>query len=182
VEFQRRGRRFDLYDTAGLRRRSKIEDKLEKLSAADALHAIRFAEVVVLLLDAERAFEEQDLRIAEGLDRLMDAVEQIHAVWNRRVPTAALNRFLESVQKNPPPAVTGGRIKLRYMTQPKARPPSFVLFGTRTRALPDSYVRYLVNGLREAFDLPGVPIRLSFREGENPFAKRKASRLRRRRK
>jgi GTP-binding protein len=228
VEFRRGGRRFDLYDTAGLRRRSKIEDKLEKLSAADAVNAIKFAEVVVLLLDASRPFEEQDLRIADlvvkegralvigmnksdladraetaprklreeadhwlpqasgmpivavsgligqGLDKLIDAVEAAYETWNRRVPTATLNRFLEAIiERNPPPAVSGARIKLRYMTQPKARPPSFVLFGTRTKALPESYVRYLVNGMRDAFDLPGVPIRLAFREAKNPFAKRK---------
>jgi GTP-binding protein len=228
VEFHRGARRFELYDTAGLRRRSRIDDKLEKLSAADAVNAIKFAEVVVLLLDATKAFEEQDLRIADlvvregralvlgmnksdlversalapkklredadhwlpqakgmpivavsglggqGLDALMDAVEQAHATWNRRVPTAALNRFLESaIEQNPPPANSGGRNKLRYMTQPKARPPSFVLFGTRTRALPESYVRYLVNGLRDAFDLPGVPIRIAFREAENSYRKRK---------
>ncbi|MEX0591526.1 MAG: ribosome biogenesis GTPase Der [Xanthobacteraceae bacterium] len=237
VEFRRHDRRFDLYDTAGLRRRSKIEDKLEKLSAADALNAIRFAEVVVLLLDVERPFEEQDLRIAdlvvqegralvigmnksdlvpraelaprklreeadhwlpqakgmpivavagltgEGLDKLIDAVEKTHEVWNRRVPTAALNRFLQTAtEQNPPPAISGGRIKLRYMTQPKARPPSFVLFGARTNALPESYVRYLVNSLRDAFDLPGVPIRLAFRAGENPYTKRKPSRSKRRKK
>jgi GTP-binding protein len=228
AEFRRDGRRFDLYDTAGLRRRSKIEDKLEKLSAADAVNAIKFAEVVVLLLDATRPFEEQDLRIADlvikegralvvgmnksdlvdrakiaprklreeadhwlpqakgmpiiavsgltgqGLDKLIDAVESAYETWNRRVPTATLNRFLgAATEQNPPPAVSGARIKLRYMTQPKARPPSFVLFGTRTRALPDSYVRYLVNGMRDAFDLPGVPIRLAFREAKNPYARRK---------
>jgi GTP-binding protein len=228
VRLERRGRAFDLFDTAGLRRRARIVEKLEKLSAADALRAIRFAEVVVLLIDSERLFEEQDLRLAdlvieegralvlaisksdlatakaiapkhlrteadhwlpqargmpvvpvsgltgEGLDRLLDAVVKILEVWNRRVPTAALNRFLDgAIQANAPPAVSGARIKLRYMTQPKARPPSFVLFGTRTDALPESYLRYLVNGLRDAFDLPGVPIRLSFREAKNPFAGRK---------
>ena len=228
VEFRRGDRRFELHDTAGLRRKSKIEDKLEKLSAADALNAIRFAEVVVVLMDSTMAFEEQDQRIADlvvregralvigmnksdiaerdkltpkklreeadhwlpqakgmpivavsglsgqGLDKLLDAVEEIHEIWNRRVPTAALNRFLESaIEQNPPPAISGGRIKLRYMTQPKARPPSFVLFGTRTNALPESYVRYLINGLRESFDLPGVPIRIAFREAENPYAGRK---------
>jgi GTP-binding protein len=237
VEFRRGGRRFDLHDTAGLRRRSRIEDKLEKLSAADALNAIRFAEVVVLLLDVEKPFEEQDLRIAdlvlqegralvigmnksdlaprgeltpkklreqadhwlpqargvpilpvagltgEGLDKLIDAVEKAHEVWNRRVPTAALNRFLQSATgQNAPPAISGRRIKLRYMTQPKARPPSFVIFGTRTNALPESYVRYLVNGLRDAFDLPGVPIRIAFREGENPYAKRGSAPQRKRRR
>ena len=231
VEFRRGKQRFELHDTAGLRRKSKIEDKLEKLSAADALNAIRFAEVVVVLLDATKPFEEQDLRIAdlvvregralvigmnksdlvprtqlspkklreeadhwlpqakgmpivavagiagEGLDKLLDAIEATYEVWNRRVPTAALNRFLGSAtEQNAPPAISGGRIKLRYMTQPKARPPSFVLFGTRTNALPDSYIRYLVNGLREAFDLPGVPIRLAFREADNPFEKKKRKR------
>jgi GTP-binding protein len=228
VEFQRGKQRFELHDTAGLRRKSKIEDKLEKLSAADALNAIRFAEVVVVLLDATKPFEEQDLRIAdlvvregralvigmnksdlvpraqltpkklreeadhwlpqakgmpivavagiagEGLDKLLDAIEATYEVWNRRVPTAALNRFLGvATEQNAPPAISGGRIKLRYMTQPKARPPSFVLFGTRTSALPDAYTRYLVNGLREAFDLPGVPIRLAFREADNPFEGKK---------
>jgi GTP-binding protein len=228
VEFQRGDQRFELHDTAGLRRKSKIEDKLEKLSAADALNAIRFAEVVVVLIDSTRAFEEQDQRIADlvvregralvigmnksdlaerdkitpkklreeadhwlpqakgmpivavsglnghGLDQLLNAVEETHEVWNRRVSTAGLNRFLQSAtEQNPPPAISGGRIKLRYMTQPKARPPSFVLFGTRTNALPEAYVRYLTNALREAFDLPGVPIRISFREAENPYAGRK---------
>lgn len=231
VEFQRGKQRFELHDTAGLRRKSKIEDKLEKLSAADALNAIRFAEVVVVLLDATKPFEEQDLRIAdlvvregralvigvnksdlvpraqlspkklreeadhwlpqakgmpivavagiagEGLDKLLDAIEATYEVWNRRVPTAALNRFLgTATEQNAPPAISGGRIKLRYMTQPKARPPSFVLFGTRTSALPDAYTRYLVNGLREAFDLPGVPIRIAFREADNPFEKKKRKR------
>jgi len=228
VEFSRGDQRFELHDTAGLRRKSKIEDKLEKLSAADALNAIRFAEVVIVLMDSTRAFEEQDQRIADlvvregralvigmnksdlaerdkitpkklreeadhwlpqakgmpivavsglnghGLDQLLNAVEETHEVWNRRVSTAGLNRFLQSAtEQNPPPAISGGRIKLRYMTQPKARPPSFVLFGTRTNALPEAYVRYLTNALREAFDLPGVPIRISFREAENPYAGRK---------
>jgi GTPase len=228
VDFEHSGRCFELFDTAGLRRRGRIDDKLERLSAADALRAIRFAEVVILLLDATRPWEEQDLRIAdlvlkegralvvgmnksdlvprseialkklsedsdhwlpqargmpvvpvsgktgEGLDRLMQAVIALYAVWNRRASTAALNRWLRAViEQNSPPAVTGKTIKLRYITQPKARPPSFVLFGTRTSALPDSYSRYLVNSLRETFELPGVPIRLAFRESDNPFAKRK---------
>jgi GTP-binding protein len=231
VEFRRGDQRFELHDTAGLRRKSRIEDKLEKLSAADALNAIRFAEVVILLLDAERPFEEQDLRIADlvvregralvigmnksdladparvapkklreqadhwlpqargmpivavsglqgqGLDKLLDAVEETFEIWNKRITTAGLNRFLESaISQNPPPAISGGRIKLRYMTQPKARPPSFVLFGTRTNALPEAYTRYLVNALREAFEMPGVPIRLAFREAENPFAGKKKKR------
>ena len=213
-----RGRPLRIYDTAGLRRRSKVDEKLEKLSVTDALRAIRFAEVVVLLLEAGHAFEEQDLRIAdlieregrgvvlavnkwdlleprpgavgklreeadhrlpqikgaailplsalhgEGIEPLMRAILDSHAVWNRRVPTSALNRWLESAQTNhPPPAVSGRRIKFNYITQPKARPPTFVLFCSRPDAVPDAYRRYLVNGLREAFDLPGTPIRLTLR-------------------
>jgi GTPase len=221
------GRQFLVYDTAGLRRRSRVEGKLEKLSVADALEAIRFAEVVILLIDATVAFEEQDLRIADlieregralvlginkwdlkeaapgaiaklhervdrllaqvagvpvvavsgltgaGLDHLMKAVVDIHALWNRRVPTHALNRWLNEVLvAHPPPAVSGRRLKLNYITQPKTRPPSFVLFCTRADAVPDSYRRYLVNALREAFGLPGVPIRLTVREKANPYAGR----------
>lgn len=224
VELDWRGRTFEIFDTAGLRKRARIEDKLEKLSAADALRAMRFAEVVVVLLDAQRPFEEQDLRIADlvsregralvlgynksdlvnepgllkrlreeadhwlpqvkgvpivalsgltghGLDRLLAAVVEAHRVWNIRVPTNPLNRFLqEATDAHPPPAVSGKRVKLRYITQPKARPPSFVLFCSRADALPESYVRYLTNGLREAFGLPGVPIRLTLREKDNPYA------------
>jgi GTPase len=228
VDLDWQGRAFRVHDTAGLRRRARVEGKLEKLSVADALNAIRFAEVVVLLMDAATPFEEQDLRIAdlvaregralvvamnkwdlverrpgaiaklrqdvdhwlpqvkgvpivatsglraEGLDRLMQAVVDIHAVWNRRVPTAALNRWLaEAVAAHPPPAVSGRRIKLNYMTQPKSRPPSFVLFSSRADAVPEDYRRYLTNGLREAFDLPGTPIRLTLREKDNPYAGRK---------
>jgi GTPase len=227
VEVDWQGRRFRVHDTAGMRRRSRIEEKLEKLSMADALNAIRFAEVVVVLMDAERPFEEQDLRIAdlveregralvigmnkwdlverqpgamgklreetdhwlpqvkgvpaiavsgltgEGLDRLMQAVVDAHAVWNKRVGTSALNRWLADVaSSHPPPAVSGRRIRLDYVTQPKSRPPSFVLFMSRTDAMPDAYRRYLVNSLRESFDLPGTPIRLTLREKKNPFAKR----------
>jgi len=221
------GKPFRLYDTAGMRRRARIEDKLEKLSVADALGAIRFAEVVVLLMDVERPFEEQDLRIADlieregralvlamnkwdlvqrpgeagklrgeadhwlpqvkgvpivavsgltghGLDRLMQAMVDAHAVWNRRVPTNALNRWLgQATADHPPPAVSGRRIRINYVTQPKARPPSFVAFCTRADALPDAYRRYLVNSLRETFDLPGTPIRLTLREKSNPYAGRK---------
>jgi GTPase len=220
---------FRIHDTAGLRRRSRIEEKLEKLSVADALNAVRFAEVVILLLDAQKPFEEQDLRIAdlieregralvigmnkwdlvepppgaikklreetdhrlpqvkgvpvvpvsgltgEGLDRLMQAVTDTYAVWNRRVETSTLNRWLaEVVASHPPPAVSGRRIRLDYITQPKSRPPSFVLFTSRSDAVPDAYRRYLVNHLRESFGLPGTPIRLTLREKKNPYAKRKA--------
>jgi GTPase len=225
VDLEWGGRTFRVHDTAGLRRRARIVEKLEKLSVADALNAIRFAEVVVLLLDAEHPFEDQDLKIADlvvregrglvvavnkwdiaerrpnaqaklreqvdhwlpqvkgvplvtvsglhgkGLDRLMKAVVQSYDVWNRRIATAALNRWLgDATASHPPPAVSGRRLKLNYMTQPKARPPSFVIFASRSDALPESYRRYLINGLRDAFDLPGTPIRLTLREKRNPYA------------
>jgi GTPase len=225
VEIDWNGRTFRVFDTAGLRRRSRIEEKLEKLSVADALRAVRFAEVVVLMMDAQNKFEEQDLRIAdlieregralviavnkwdlmpvkpgaisalrteadhwlpqvkgtpvvavsglagEGIDRLMKAIEAAYAVWNKRIPTALLNRWFErAVDANPPPAVSGRRLKLNYITQAKARPPSFVLFCSRADAVPQSYLRYLVNSLREHFDLPGTPVRISLREKANPFA------------
>jgi GTP-binding protein len=228
VPLQWHGQHFRIYDTAGMRRRSKVQEKLEKLSVADALDAIRFAEVVVVLMDSERPFEDQDMRIAdlveregralvmgmsktdliakqgggisklreetdhrlpqvkgvpivpvsgltgEGLDRLMRAIAESHAVWNRRVPTSALNRWLaEALAEHAPPAVSGRRLKLNYITQHKARPPSFILSCTRADAVPDAYKRYLVNGLREAFDLPGTPVRLMLREKENPFKGRK---------
>ena len=225
VEITWNGRDFRVFDTAGLRRRSRIEEKLEKLSVADALRAVRFAEVVVLMMDTQNKFEEQDLRIAdlieregralviainkwdlvatksgaisalrteadhllpqvrgtplvavsglmgEGIDHLMRAIEDAYAVWNRRVPTAALNRWFEqAVDANPPPAVSGRRLKLNYITQAKARPPSFVLFCSRADAVPQSYLRYPVNSLREYFELPGTPVRISLREKANPFA------------
>ena len=225
VEINWNGRDFRVFDTAGLRRRSRIEEKLEKLSVADALRAVRFAEVVVLMTDVQGKFEEQDLRIAdlieregralviavnkwdlveakpgaisalrteadhllpqvrgaplvavsgltgEGIDRLMRAIEDAYAVWNRRVPTAALNRWFEqAVGANPPPAVSGRRLKLNYITQAKARPPSFVLFCSRADAVPQAYLRYLVNSLRENFELPGTPVRIALREKANPFA------------
>jgi GTP-binding protein len=225
VEINWNGRDFRVFDTAGLRRRSRIEEKLEKLSVADALRAVRFAEVVVLMMDTQNKFEEQDLRIAdlieregralviavnkwdlmeaksgaisalraeadrllpqirgaplvtvsglmgEGIDHLMRAIEEAYAVWNRRVPTAALNRWFEqAVDANPPPAVSGRRLKLNYITQAKARPPSFVLFCSRADAVPQSYLRYLVNSLREYFELPGTPVRIALREKANPFA------------
>lgn len=225
VEIDFKGRPFRVFDTAGLRRRSRIEEKLEKLSVADALRAVRFAEVVVLMLDAQTKFEEQDLRIAdlieregralviavnkwdlmgsranqvgalraevdhwlpqvkgvpivavsglmgEGIDRLMRGIEDAYAVWNRRISTSALNRWFEqAVAANPPPAVSGRRLKLNYITQTKARPPSFVLFCSRADAVPESYLRYLTNSIRENFELPGTPIRITLREKANPFA------------
>jgi GTP-binding protein len=226
LEFEWRDRAFKLFDTAGLRKRARVEDKLEKLAAADALRAVRFAEVVVLLVDATIPFEKQDLSIAdlaakegralvfalakwdliedrgarlsrlreeasrllpqvrgapvvavsgatgEGIDRLMGAIIKVHEVWNRRIATGKLNRWLAAIiAETPPPAVSGRRIKIRYMTQPKARPPHFVLFGNQLDELPTSYERFLVNGLRETFDLPGVPIRISKRQGDNPYRK-----------
>jgi len=228
VDLDWHGRAFRLHDTAGLRRPPRVQEKLEKLSVADAINAIRFAEVVVLLMDAERLFEEQDLRIAdlveregralvigiskwdlhenrasgisklqeeaderlpqvkgvpvigvsgltgEGLDRLMEAIVDIHGVWNQRVSTNQLNKWLEDVTAaHPPPAVSGRRIRLNYVTQVKARPPSFVLFCARADKVPPAYRRYLVNALRDTFDLPGTPIRLTLREKDNPFEGRK---------
>ncbi len=231
VEYGWQDRKFRLYDTAGIRRRSRVEEKLEKLSVADALNAVRFAEVVVVLLDVDNAFEEQDQRIAdlveqegraiviavnkwdlkektagaigklraqaeekltqlkgvplvavsgltgEGLERLMQAIVDAYEVWNKRIPTSALNRWFEhATSAHPPPAVSGRSLRLNYITQAKSRPPSFVIFCTRADAVPDAYKRYLLNSLRDTFDLPGTPIRLALREKDNPFkgrAKRK---------
>ena len=228
VDVDWRNRHLRIHDTAGLRRRSRVVGKLEKLSVADALNAIRFAEVVIVLVDAQALFEEQDIRIAdlveregravvigvnkvdmverqpgararlreaadqalpqikgvpvvalsartgEGIEALMTAVIEAHAVWNRRVPTAALNRFLaEATAAHPPPAAKGRKLRLDYITQPKARPPTFVLFSSRARELPETYRRYLINELREAFALPGTPIRLALRAKANPYASRK---------
>jgi GTPase len=225
VEVNWKDRAFRVFDTAGLRRRSRIEEKLEKLSVADALRAVRFAEVVVILMDAQNRFEEQDLRIAdlveregralviavnkwdlvenkpghisalradadhwlpqvagvpivavsglmgEGIDRLMQAIIDAYTIWNKRVSTSALNRWFEqAIAANPPPAVSGRRLKLNYITQTKARPPSFVLFCSRADAVPQAYLRYLTNSLREAFDVPGTPVRITLREKQNPFA------------
>ena len=229
LEMEWRGRRLKLFDTAGLRRRSRVIEKVEKLAVADALRAVRFAEVVVLLLDATIPFEKQDLTLADlveregralviglnkwdlidnksdkarelraeadwllpqlrgarvipvsGLtgarvDKLLEAVIATHEVWNMRISTGRLNRWLAPmIDATPPPAVSGRRIKIRYITQPKARPPFFILFGNSVESIPESYKRYLVNGLRETFGLFGVPIRLSMRSGgENPYAPKK---------
>ncbi len=217
-----------LVDTAGLRKRAKVTDKLERLSASDTKLAIDFAEVVVLLLDATLGLESQDLRIADlvlsegraliivlnkwdaaddqsrlfqgvkkalddglsqirgvpllttsgatgkGLDTLMQVAFEMRERWSRRVPTSALNRWFEAATaRNPPPAPKGVRTKLRYVTQVASRPPTFVVFGNRTDALPASYARYLVNSLRGDLDFEGVPIRLSFRGGRNPFDKKR---------
>ncbi|WP_037151304.1 ribosome biogenesis GTPase Der [Rhizobium freirei] len=228
VDWSWRGRTIKMFDTAGMRRKAKVTEKLEKLSVADALRAIRFAETVVIVFDATIPFEKQDLQIVdlviregraavlafnkwdmiedrqavladlrektdrllpqargiraipiagqtgEGLDRLMQAIVDTDKVWNKRVSTARLNRWLETQQvQHPPPAVSGRRIKLKYMTQVKARPPAFMISCTRSDALPDSYVRYLINGLRADFSIPGVPIRIHFRSSENPYENKK---------
>lgn len=224
VPWEWQGRRVDLIDTAGQRRQAKVVDKLERLAVRDAERAIDFAEVVVLLLDATRGLEAQDLRIADkvltegralvvalnkwdvaedqsrlfngvkaaledglaqvkgvpllavsgrtgkGLDALLGAAFEARARWSRRVPTARLNRWLESVlARNPPPSPGGRRIRLRYMTQARTRPPTFALFGTRLDALPASYQRFLVNALRADLDLEGVPVRLNLRSASNPY-------------
>lgn len=226
TDVARGGRNFSVYDTAGLRRKSRIDVAAEKLSASDSVRSIKFAEVVVLMIDAERGLEHQDLTIGQmvtdegralviainkwdtvpdkqirlkalheeigeklaqvpgvpivtisalaeqGLDRLMTAVVSAYDVWNRRVATPVLNQWLrEAVERHRPPAVSGRRIRLRYMTQPSTRPPTFVAFCSQPKGLPQSYLRYLTNGLREAFNLPGTPIRFSLRKGANPYAK-----------
>ncbi len=227
VDWDWRGRRIKLFDTAGMRRKAKVQEKLEKLSVADGLRALRFAEVVIIVLDATIPFEKQDLQIVDliaregrapviafskwdliedrqkvladlrekterllpqlrglqavpvsaetdrGLDKLMEAVLRTHQVWNRRVSTGKLNRWLEGIlTHHPPPAVSGRRLKIKYVTQAKTRPPGFVVSCSRPESMPQSYVRYLSNSLREAFDMPGVPIRIVLRTSENPFAGR----------
>ncbi len=225
TDFTSGGRQLRLFDTAGLRRKARISELSEKLAASDAVRAIRLAEVVVLIVDAEHPFEHQDLTIGDlvaeegralviavnkwdlvadkqrtlkelketvgeklaqvegvplvavsalagsGLDRLMAAVFKAYETWNRRVPTPDLNRWLaEAMERHAPPASRGRRLKIRFMTQPSARPPTFVAFSTRAEALPQAYLRYLTNSLRDAFDLHGVPIRIKLRKGDNPFA------------
>jgi GTP-binding protein len=227
IDWRWRERPIRLVDTAGMRRRPRVEGKIEQLSVGDTLRTIRFAETVVLVLDALQPLERQDLTIARlvadegralvlaptkwdavadraaalkrlrerlsislpqlhgirlapvsgqtgyGLDELMKAVAAADAVWNKRVPTADLNRWLAAVQqRNPPPLAGGRRLRLRYVTQVNTRPPSFALFASKPSELPDSYRRYLVNALREAFDLPGTPIRLMLRQGKNPYEAR----------
>jgi GTP-binding protein len=224
VDWEWKGTPIRLIDTAGLRRRARVVEKLERLSGADTDRAVRYAHVVVLVLDANDMLEKQDLTIArhvieEGrglviaankwdaiedknaalnrlkervekslpqvtgipivtlsarsgrnLDKLMQAVIKIYGEWNKRVPTAQLNRYLQAATiAHPPPLVRGRRIKLRYMTQIKSRPPTFTLFAAKADDLPDAYARYLVNGIRERFDLKGTPIRLQLRRTDNPF-------------
>lgn len=225
VDWDWEGRAVRLVDTAGLRRKAKVQEKLEKLSTQDTIRAITFAEVVILVMDATHPFEVQDLQIADlveregrglvfvlakwdlvedpqarlaefieeaqrqlpqvrgapiialsaetgrGLERLMPAVFKTHDDWSTKVKTRDLNDWLAmATQRHPPPSVNGRRIKPKYMSQIKARPPTFVLFCTRAEQLPESYRRYLINSLRESFDLPGVPLRVSLRSTRNPFA------------
>ena len=228
VDWEWHGRKIQLHDTAGMRKKAKVQGKLEKLSVSDGLRAVQFAEVVIIVLDVTIPFEKQDLQITdliiregralvialnkwdliedrqtvlkemhekaarhlsqvkglkvipvsaetgEGIDKLMEAVLEVHKTWNRRIPTAPLNRWLSGIlYHHPPPAASGRRIKLRYITQAKSRPPTFSVSCSKPDSLPTSYSRYMVNELRKEFDLFGVPIRLFMRKSENPFANRK---------
>jgi GTP-binding protein len=218
------GRAIELVDTAGMRRRARVEEPLEKMSVSSAIQALKMAEVVVLTLDAVEGIHDQDLQIARlveregracivalnkwdavpdrnatrkaimerledslaqmkgipvvtlsaltgaGVDRLLPAVRLTHEVWNKRIPTGELNRWFEhALETHQAPLVSGRRLKLRYVTQAKARPPTFVVFGTRAEQTPEDYTRYLVNSLRDTFKLPGTPIRLQLRGTKNPF-------------
>jgi GTP-binding protein len=224
VDWTFQGRKLRLLDTAGLRRRAKIDSKLEELAGADALRAVRFAQVVVIVIDATVGLENQDLTIAglvvdegrapvlalnkwdrvadrritldavtkrleqslpqvrglrvvpvsaltgEGLDNLLPTVLQVYDVWTRQVPTPRLNRWLaEMTTRHAPPSAQGRPVKIRYVSQTKSRPPSFLLFANRPREVPDSYLRYLANGLRDSFGLAGVPLRLTLRRSRNPY-------------
>ncbi len=229
ISWNWQGRDIRLIDTAGMRRKARVTKKLEGMSVGDTLRAIRYAEVVVLVIDGTMEFEKQDLSIArlvieegralilavnkwdtvkdkekamgqiedrlqtslpqvrgipvvtcsalkgKGLDKLLPAVLRVHEIWNRRVPTGGLNRWLEAmIEAHPPPVTKGRRLRLRYITQAKARPPTFVVFVSRKDVLEESYIRYLINGLRENFDLPAVPIRIHQRTGDNPYVDEKA--------
>ncbi|MEN0651816.1 MULTISPECIES: ribosome biogenesis GTPase Der [Hyphobacterium] len=224
VDFLWDGKRVRFHDTAGLRKRGKVNDRLERMSAADTLRAVKFAEVVLLVIDVEYPLEKQDLHLADmvlregralalvvakmdkvmnreavmhelqieferllpqakgaplipvsalkgkGLDRIMPAVARLHHDWNAKVKTRDLNDWLQDmIARHPPPAVNGRRMKPKYMAQTKSRPPTFVLMCSRAAAMPEAYKRYLIGGLREAFDLPGVPIRLIVKGGKNPY-------------
>jgi GTP-binding protein len=215
-----------MFDTAGLRRKSRVQEKLEKLSVADTIRALNFAEVVVLMIDATMPFEKQDLSIASlivqegralvialnkydllenrqevmkdiahklehtlpqikgipvvpisgltgrGLDKLMPQIFETYRLWNRRISTSKLNKWLaQTLQYHPAPSVKGRRTKMRYMTQVKTRPPTFAIFTNRPSDVANSYTRYLLNELRWDFDMPGVPIRIMLRKGDNPFKK-----------
>ncbi|MBK8544246.1 MAG: ribosome biogenesis GTPase Der [Caulobacteraceae bacterium] len=225
IDWEWHGKKFRLVDTAGMRKKAKVQAKLERMSVGDSLHALKFADICILVMDANEAFEKQDLSIADlvvregrglvfclakwdtiedtrahaeelklvareslpqargaplvtvaaqsgvGLDRLMRAVEDAHEDWTARVKTKDLNEWLyATIARHPPPAVGGRRIKPRYLTQIKARPPTFVLISSRAEEMPESYKRYLVNAMRDAFDLHAAPIRLIVKAGKNPYA------------
>ena len=225
IDWEWHGKKFRLVDTAGMRKKAKVQAKLERMSVGDSLHALKFADICILVMDANEAFEKQDLSIADlvvregrglvfclakwdtiedtrahaeelklvareslpqargaplvtvaaqsgvGLDRLMRAVEEAHEDWTARVKTKDLNEWLyATIARHPPPAVGGRRIKPRYLTQIKARPPTFVLISSRAEEMPESYKRYLVNAMRDAFDLHAAPIRLIVKAGKNPYA------------
>ncbi|NQV56588.1 MAG: ribosome biogenesis GTPase Der, partial [Rhodospirillales bacterium] len=224
VEWEYRGRKIKLVDTAGMRRQARVIDKVEHLSVGDSARAIQYAQLVVLVLDGNVMLERQDLTIArqvieegrvliiavnkwdtvndkkdrrdilmdrletslpqvrgvpvvtlsaltgKGLDKLLPTAFKFFDMWNRRVSTAKLNRWLQVMEaRHPPPMVQGRRIRLRYMTQAKARPPTFVLFSSRATKLPEDYRRYLLNGIRDSFKLDGIPLRLNVRSGNNPY-------------
>lgn len=224
VDYKWGERKVRLFDTAGLRKKARIKERPEKISVSDAVRAIKFAEVVILLLDADCPLEKQDLTICDlvaeegraliiavnkidlkkdnskflsdirerverllpqikgvpvipvsalhnrGIEKMMQAVFEMEETWNKRIGTSALNHFLrDAVDRHTPPAVSGRRLRLRYMTQANARPPTFICFCSRPEVLPTSYVRYLINGVREAFDIWGVPVRLHMRKGKNPY-------------
>ncbi len=225
LDWEWNGQLVKLWDTAGMRKKARVNDKLEKMSVSDGLRAIKFAEVVVLLIDATQPLEKQDLQLASlmaregramvlainkwdlvedkdalrrdielevtrllpqvtgiavvtfsglsgrGVHKLMPAVMETYKLWNKRIPTNKLNNWLEAqIQRHPPPAPGGRRIRLRYVTQVNARPPTFVVFCSNADNMPESYSRYLINGLREDFEMWGIPIRINLREGKNPYA------------
>ena len=231
VDWSYEGRPIRLVDTAGMRRKKKIDDRVEKLSVTDTLRVIRYAQVVVIMLDATNTLDKQDLTIARmvleegraliiavnkwdavkdksgvmsalrdkldtsfaqakgipiltfsaltgrGTDTLMPTVLDIYDIWSRRIPTSQLNRWLEAItERHLPPVISGRRIRLRYMTQAKSRPPSFFINCSKAAELPESYTRYLINGLREDFDMPGVPIRIYLRSSDNPYGNKKKKR------
>jgi GTPase len=228
VQWEWGGQRIKLVDTAGLRKKARVQEKLERMSTADTTRSIRFAQIVVLVIDGQSPLEKQDLTIAsmviqEGrslviainkwdvvedrketmqnlydrlekslpqvrgvpvvsfsaltgsrMKTLMPAVLAAYDIWNRRISTGKLNRWLAGVtEAHPPPAAHGRRVRMRYATQAKTRPPTFIVFASVPEALPDSYTRYMVNDLRQTFDLPGTPIRMVFRKGDNPYADKK---------
>ncbi len=225
IDWEYKGRKVKIFDTAGMRRKARVQEKLEKLSVADTLRAVQYAEVVVLGIDATLGFEKQDLIIADlvaqegrglvivvnkidavedqaemlqgvrdalerslhqvkgvpviplsalsgrGVEKLFPAILKVHALWNKRITTAALNRWLnDAMSRNPPPSDKGRRVKIRFASQIKTRPPTFILFTNRPEAVAESYLRYLSNDLRQSFDIPAVPLRLLLRKSDNPFA------------